>query len=87
MDLIVIDKDAKNTNSHANDVLKGIVKVLEKEFYKEPSIHIKIEIAKAVNLSYNTAISATQTAINGLKEQRLTEEFKMQYGGLGKIDI
>jgi hypothetical protein len=85
-DLIIIDQDAKENNTEVRNNNTFLIAGLLKDFNEAETVTQRIELAKTINNMYNTAINATQVAINGLKEQRLTQEFQIKFSGLAPLD-
>lgn len=85
-DLIIIDQDAKENNTEVRNNNSYLIAGLLKDFEKAQTVPERIELAKTINGMYNTAINATQVAINGLREQRLTQEFQIKFSGLAPLD-
>lgn len=85
-ELIIIDQDAKQSNTQITNNNGFLIQKFLKDFDDAETVPERIEIAKTINGLYNTAINATQVAINGLREQRLTQEFQIKFSGLSPLD-
>ena len=85
-ELIIIDQDAKESNTQITNSNTHQIQTLLKDFDNAKTVPERIEISKAINNLYNTAINATQVAINGLREQRLTQEFQIKFSGLSPLN-
>lgn len=85
-ELIIIDQDAKESNTQITNNNTFLIGKFLEDFDNAKTVSERLEIAKTINGLYNTAINATQVAINGLREQRLTQEFQIKFSGLSPLN-